>query len=403
MRVARACTALLVAALALSTMLKDQGRLTVNGVELESAGGGLPVGGAVRLKVDYSVDVLVRPISVGVLCVEMRDEQPMRVRNRNVLLTYDPARTGLDRFRLDFSKSGMEIEDPGAWQVDGPASLFDVLGSRSGRGSMWLEVDLRFKVNLGPVSVSGATIRATRGDDGGVTASMRGLDASLDVPGVLNGRGAFQLEPAGGFGAELDVALVPLNLSAGATPVLPAAGRRILSAAGCGPARSDPARQQRRRPVSAVAGSFGYGVRPALPPPGHPDPVGFQLAWDSGSAGRVARRVAARLDLVTRRRDSRRRARPRHAPGPRLQPQRQGRALPHCAGLGDARRAVGTVAGTADAGDRPPERCRRGVVPARCGRGRQPRRCHHRARGTLRRAGPVGREGSVGGALPLRR
>ena len=62
---------------------------------------------------------------------------------------------------LDFDRAAMEIENPGAWNVGGLESLFDVLGSRSGRGSSWIEVDLGFKLNLGPIKVSGATIRAT--------------------------------------------------------------------------------------------------------------------------------------------------------------------------------------------------------------------------------------------------
>ena len=272
--------ALLVVATALSSMLKDEGQLTVNAIELASEGGGVPVGGALRLEVDYSVAVVVIPIRVGVLLVSMRDEQPMRVRNRHVVLTYDPARDGLDRFRLDFSRADMEIEDPGGWTVEGPGSLFDVLGSRSGRGSTWLEVDLRFKVNLGPVEVSGATIRATRADDGSISASLRGLAASLEVPGVLSGSGAFMLEPGGSFGAHLDVALVPLNLAAGATLIYrPADGGFFLQLAVDLPGPIPVANTGIG--LFGVAGSFGYSVRPARPPAGHPDPVGFQLAWDS--------------------------------------------------------------------------------------------------------------------------
>jgi hypothetical protein len=53
--------ALLVTALGLSSFLKDQGRLTLNGVELASEGHGLPVGGTVKLTPDYSV----RPAGVA--------------------------------------------------------------------------------------------------------------------------------------------------------------------------------------------------------------------------------------------------------------------------------------------------------------------------------------------------
>ena len=241
-----------------------------------------PVGDTIKLKLDYSVDVIVKPISVGALSVQMADEQPMRVRNRNVGLTIDLARSGLDMIRLDFSAADMEIEDPGLWQVHGPASLFDILGTRSGRGSMWLEVDLRFKLNLGPVKVSGATIRATREDDGSFSASLRGLDASVSVPGAIEGHGKFQLLQGGGFSAELDANLVPLNLAAGAVVLYVPHGESFLLYLKIGVDLPGPI------PVAntglgiyGVAGAFGVNARPTMPPPGHPDPIGFQLAWDS--------------------------------------------------------------------------------------------------------------------------
>lgn len=276
--------ALLVTALGLSSFLKDQGRLTLHGIELATEGHGLPVGGAVTFSLDYSVDVLVKPISVGVLSVQMLDEQPMRVRNRNVRLRFDPAASGLDRFRLDFSRADMEIEDPGAWTVDSPGSLFDILGTRSGRGSMWLEVDLRFKLELGPVKVSGATIRAVRADDGTFSADLRGLDASVAVPGVLEGGGRFQLRAGGGFAAELDVALLPVNLSVGATVDYRPQGDSYLLFVRLAVDLPGPI------PVAntglgifGLAGSLGINARPSSPPAGHPDPIGFQLAWDGAA------------------------------------------------------------------------------------------------------------------------
>ena len=88
----------------------------------------------------------------------------------------------------------MEVENPGAWNVGGLESLFDVLGSRSGRGSSWIEVDLGFKLNLGPVKVSGATIRATLTQrSGSIEASIRGLEAGIDIPGAIEGTGSLQL------------------------------------------------------------------------------------------------------------------------------------------------------------------------------------------------------------------
>ena len=278
--------ALLVVALGLSTFLQDRGRLTLNAVELSTAGHGLPVDDPVTLTLDYSVDVLVEPITVGVLAVSMSEAQPMRVRNRNVRLTIDPARTGLDMLRLDFSAADVELEDPGGWRVRSPASLFDVVGTRSGRGSMWMEVDLHFALDLGPVKVSGATIRAVREDDGTFGASLRGLDASLSVPGVIDGRGALQILEDG-FEAAMDVRLVPLNLAASARVTymegddgehmllvwlgIDLPGPIPIANTGLG--------------LFGVAGAFGIDARPQIAPAPDGDPIRAQLAWDSGASG----------------------------------------------------------------------------------------------------------------------
>ncbi len=275
--------ALLSAAVGLSSALKDQGRFTIHKVEVASTGHGLPVGDKVRFVIDYSVDVLVKPISVGVLSVQMRDEQPMRVRNRNVGLRLNLAGgPGVQMVELDFSRADMEIEDPGGWLVQSPASLFDILGTRSGRGSTWLEVDLRFKLNLGPVRVSGATIRATLNEDGSIDASLRGLDASLEVPGAIKGRGAVQILPSGGITAALDVKILPLNLSTDGVILyepkndtfwlfvqigvdLPAAIPIANSGLG----------------IYGISGAFGINARPKPPAPADPDPIGYQLRWNS--------------------------------------------------------------------------------------------------------------------------
>ena len=271
----------LVLGLGVSAFLKNQGRVTLNAVELESTGHGVPVGDTLELRLDYSVDVIVQPITVGALSVAMADEQPMRVRNRNVHLVYKPNESGLDKFHLDFSAADMEIEDPGLWRVHGPDSLFDILGTRSGRGSTWLEIDLRFKLNLGPVKISGATIRGTLEDNGKVTASLRGLDASIAVPGAIEGEGKLQLLEGGGFEAEMAASLVPLNLDAGATVLYQPHGNSFMFFLKIGVDLPGPI------PVAntglgiyGVAGAFGVNAKPTSPGP-HEDPIAFQLAWDS--------------------------------------------------------------------------------------------------------------------------
>lgn len=272
--------ALLVLSLGLSSFLKNKGKLVVHNVQLASTGHGLPVGGKVELKLDYSVDVLVKPISVGALSVQIRDEQPMRVRNRNVGVTIDPTESGLEMLKLNFSQADMEIEDPGSWMVEGPASLFDILGTRSGRGSMWLEVDLKFKLNLGPVKVSGATIRMTRNDEGEFLGTLRGLDASIEVPGTLKGRGKFQMLQGGGFSAALDVNVVPLNLAAAAVVLYKPEGDAFLLFLQLGvdlPGAIPIANTGVG--LYGLAGSFGINARPVLP--ANSDPIVSVLKWDS--------------------------------------------------------------------------------------------------------------------------
>jgi hypothetical protein len=272
---------LLLAAIGVTAFLQNQGSVVVHRVELASSGPGLPLGGPVKLLLDYSVDVLVEPISVGVLQVEMQAAQPMRVRNRNVGLAFDPHGDGLAKFKLDFSKSDFEIEDPGAWKVGTLDSLFDILGTRSGRGSLWFEVDLRFKLDLGPVMVNGATIRTTRGSDGWF-ATLHGLDVTLAVPGAISGRGALQLLQGGGFDAELDVTLVPLGLAAGATVLYKARDNGgwwlFIQIAADLPAPIPIA--STGLGLFGVAGSLAINGRPSPPGPGQ-DPVDYQLRWDS--------------------------------------------------------------------------------------------------------------------------
>lgn len=231
--------ALLVAAAGLSAFLED-GSVTVHGVEID-AGFADPATTLV-LRVDYSVDVRIAPIGFGFLSVGMKPQVPMRLRYRNVRLLVDFAQSGLDRFHLSFGQADIGVEDPGGWQITSPTSLkdlFDVVATRSGRGSQWFEIDLRFALDLGPVKVSGTTVRVTLGPGGSLNPEIRGLDASLSMPGLFTGRGKVALghtatgangapvlqadgQPADGPGVGgLDLALqawiVPLNIGASAS------------------------------------------------------------------------------------------------------------------------------------------------------------------------------------------
>lgn len=200
----------------LSSLFEPDSHFVLHGAELESTGHGLPVGDKLVLTLDYSVAARVIKIEIpAALSVSMRKDQPMRIRVRRVRMSVYPDKTGLDMIGLDFDRAEMELENPGAWDVGGLQALFDVVGSRSGRGSSFIEVDLRFKLNLGPISVSNVTIRAALNKQGTPEITLRGLEAGLDLPGVVSGKGQMHLIK-GGFEASLAAQIWPLLVTADA-------------------------------------------------------------------------------------------------------------------------------------------------------------------------------------------
>ncbi|HEY0812177.1 MAG TPA: hypothetical protein VGE11_02770 [Pseudonocardia sp.] len=263
-------TAVLGAATALSSSFTKRGKVVVHGVTVAAAVGlGSPT---LLLEVDYSVDVLVKGLSFGPLAVTMQDDVPMRVRYRHVQLGIDPSKSGLEKFRLSFGHATTDVEDPGRWAV--PGAPFDVLGTRAGHGSTWFEIDLAFTVDLGPVKVSGATVRVTF--DGGPEpdVTLRGLAARLTLPGVISGDGRLALIDHG-FEAALAVSIVPLKLVAAAYlrldngMVLLDLGVDLPGAIPLGPTGLG---------LYAVGGTFGFNARPRSPGP-QDDPVAFALRW----------------------------------------------------------------------------------------------------------------------------
>ena len=271
---------LLTAAVGLSSFL-DEGQLILRRAEILTSGTSAPVGGPIKLKIDYSVAAVVTGIDVEVLAVNMNPAQPLRVRVREVVLTIDTQQSGLDMISLDYTKSSLEVEDPGGWKVKGLDNLFDVLGTRSGRGSFWIEVDLRFKLDLGPVKVNGATIRATIDPNSGkASGSLRGLDASIALDPLISGDGAVQLTDTG-FHAALAAFVVPLDIAASAD--VETDGDMIKLALGVDLPGPIPL-------ANTGLGIYGFGGlfvangRPRPVPPGA-DAIKAELDWDYRDRG----------------------------------------------------------------------------------------------------------------------
>ncbi len=275
-------TKLALAGEALSGMFEPRSKFVLNAVEIESAGDVLPVGGKITLTLDYSVQATVKHLGIsGNFGVGMSSANPMRIRVRKARMSVDPRKSGLDMIGLDFDHAEMEVENPGAWDVTGLEDLFDVIGSRSGRGSTWVEVDLRFKLNLGPVRVSGVTLRATL-VDGTPEVSISGMAVALDVPGVLDGEGRLRIIEKG-FAASIRANVVPLAIAAEAT-VIYAEPMVVLRLAIDLPAPVPLANTGFG--LLGAGGLFGVAARPNYqnppgtgPGPAPDDPLLRQLYW----------------------------------------------------------------------------------------------------------------------------
>jgi len=271
--------AIAAAGAALSSLFEPASQFVLHGAEIASTGHGLPVGGTLSLSLDYSVAVRVTALGVpGGLSVSMVPDQPMRIRVRGVAMTIDMRKSGLGMFDLDYDRAEMEIENPGAWQLDGLGQLFDVIGSRSGRGSAWIEVDLRFRLNLGPIKVSGVTIRGTL-KNGHPEVTITGINVGIDVPGVIAGRGAVHLIP-GGFEAHIGAGIVPIQLNADATLIY-ADPMVFLALSTELPAPLPVANSGLG--LFGVGGMFGVAARPRFNDQ-ESDPVLRQLQWRHADA-----------------------------------------------------------------------------------------------------------------------
>ncbi|GAA5180376.1 hypothetical protein GCM10023322_12540 [Rugosimonospora acidiphila] len=284
---------LLVAAVGLSTVLTQQGQVVVHGVTI-----GYSTASVFDFTVDYSVDIVIKPLTVGGgngFGVSMDPARPMRARFHGVRLRVDLDASGLDRYTLDYRSAGVDVEDPGGWQVEHFGSLFDVLGTRSGKGSNWFEVDLAFALDLGPVRVEGATIRATV-SNGSLDVTLRGLAVTLAFPGagggldVIEGRGQLKILTDATTGRpitdiRLAASIPPLNLAADAylmTADHGPDGNQILVVFAIdlpGPVPLGPTGLG----VFGFLGVFGANTAIALPP--GDDIVVQQLSWDPRRAG----------------------------------------------------------------------------------------------------------------------
>lgn len=171
----------------------------------------------VRIGVDYTASFGVAASLGG--AVGASTLQPVKIKYKNVGLEYehDESTPILERVRFVFEDATFEVSDPGQWQITGALGrLLGITAIRVGAGSVWVEVDLEFSIDLGVVEISRTTIRVeidTSVTPPGISVQLRGISAKIDVPSTIKGQGALQVLPDG-FGASLELDIIPAKLKA---------------------------------------------------------------------------------------------------------------------------------------------------------------------------------------------
>ena len=211
--------AALVAIAAAGFAAAEDGRLVIEGVEAELRSRGFLQIEDLRLRlgVDYAVDIGwdLAPLLTG---------SKVRIRYRNVGVQVDLSvlddlsALDLDTVRLIYDEASVEVQNPGTWKIANPTlgRLLRVNAARLGTGSAWIEVDLGLAVDLGIITITEATVRATLGD-GGFDVDLRGLEVLLDVPGVVRGRGKLAVAPDGALSSAIELQVIPAGISAAAS------------------------------------------------------------------------------------------------------------------------------------------------------------------------------------------
>jgi hypothetical protein len=194
-------------------LLRDDSRVVVVGLEIDHLERAAGAGSRTRLTVDYTVALSVE-VGGGSLGVQTRVGQPLRLRYRGVHADFDTdGDPWYETLGLSFDGATPEVVDPGSWEVGEPlGELLRVLGVRSGAGSGWLELDLAMAADLGVVKLSNAIVRVVF-DGPGIEVELRGLTASVDVAGVVEGEGSLAVGN-GAIQAALKLDVVPLKVAA---------------------------------------------------------------------------------------------------------------------------------------------------------------------------------------------
>jgi hypothetical protein len=178
----------------------------INGFSIEYKWDGAAHG---KATMDYTVDLRVNVSLSGAGSVVGH----LKLRYKGVGVRFDGKPDGgFAGVAFSFDGLSVEVVDPGQWSLGGPlGNLIRIANSRIGNGSQWMEFDLRFALDLGVVTLEGATIRLAFDP---FSAELRGLTASVNIPDTLIGKGSLTVGDGGSIRALLSLSVIPAKLSA---------------------------------------------------------------------------------------------------------------------------------------------------------------------------------------------
>ena len=158
---------------------------------------------------DYTVDLRVNVSLSGAGSVVGH----LKLRYKGVGVRFDGTPNGgFGGVGFTFDGLSVEVADPGQWSLGGPlGNLIRIANSRMGNGSQWMQYDLQFALDLGVVTLEGATIRLAFDP---FAAELRGLTASVNIPDTLIGKGSMTVGDGGSVRALLALSVIPAKLSA---------------------------------------------------------------------------------------------------------------------------------------------------------------------------------------------
>jgi hypothetical protein len=233
-----------------------------------------------ELTTDY---VCTLHIDGGVLGIKTDADHPVKIRYKDVGISYDNTQTGWDKIGLAYATDSMEIEDPGKWEISGAlGDLLRIVEVSMGRGSLWVEMRVAAALDLGVVEVTEAIFRLTWETGNPVPSfELRGFTVNLDVAEVVSGQGRLRIEDGGVIRAGVDANVVPLGIGVQAGLAMgrpPSIAPSIFLELFLGVQFSTPL------PL-AQSGAAIYGFKGMFVANGerklgsNPDPVGRELDW----------------------------------------------------------------------------------------------------------------------------